>query len=465
MNVNQIERNLLLFLDPVCRLSPEEWQLVKSDSRKESTVPGAEQRIRERNLIFCFPRRELLRFILYSLFIRIFRRGTTTRRILFINDGLLSCFFDERKSSCYREFASRHLSQPAGMLRRGLRLLPPVLWADQRFVVVRRKTDSGGDAGNELLDTLDFMFFSSDQGKIMLTRAETFLAGHGYLLKTSALPHYDAKLARENRIVCSIIKMIGETGQLPDARAGFSVNGRCYYAEKYYYGENLRRKLAGLGRSNASCEAAALIDRLDRWFHRYLTAFSGGKCSISSFYSPMVLLFCEVHGEKPGVVSMAGCAEQIIAGLDRVHDGIVPVISHNDLWPGNFIVNDEQLIAVDWERATEESAPFFDYYWMIISAALAYRHGCNGVEDTSVAFRQFLEQKDDVCRQAHEKLRTFLRGLGIDHLMHHQFIMLFLMEWSVQGYRATAGTTDMDRVAYQELMAFYADHADDLRGI
>jgi hypothetical protein len=133
---------------------------------------------------------------------------------------------------------------------------------------------------------------------------------------------------------------------------------------------------------------------------------------------------------------------------------ISPITAHNDLWPGNFVVAADGLVAIDWERAVEKRAPLFDYYWMIISAAIEHHVTVIGVVDYSRAFRLFLEEGDDVTRHATEMLKTFLGRLGLDRELHQSFLLLFLMEWSVQGYLALGRQTAMDRLAFGELTNF-----------
>jgi len=464
MGLTQTEKNLLLFLDPSGHSELDDWQLQKAEAAFHPVVSRRLVNTRNNLLVFCFNRHELLSYLFCSVVAGLWQKRAPIRKILFIDDGLLSCFFDDGKTAGFLAYVRKHLSAPKGLMRRIKLFIPPVCWASQRFVVVGKQPLDFSHAGNDKLDDLDFMFFSNAAGKLMLTRAETFLVGHGTLLKTAATPEYDARLEKESRIVHGLMKFPDVTGTLPRMGERISVKGRCYYAEDYSHGESLWRELTTHGRVHDSDAACFLIDRLDEWYSNYHAVFTGEKCRVSSLYAAVVQKFCETYGDDSRSFPLTSCAEMFLARLDAEHEGLMPVVAHNDLWPGNMIVSRERLTAVDWERATEHSAPLFDYYWMIISAVLVYRFGFNGNSDSAAAFRQFLCRSDEVCRKAHVKLHQFLRKLGIDEDLHVHFLLLFLMELSFQGYRALARETDMDRQAYQTLLSFYSEHADLLKG-
>ena len=403
------------------------------------------------NTIVCFSRNDLFRYALYALFARVWHRGGV-RCVLFLNDGLLSCFFDAGGAAGYRAFARRHLPPPKGIRQRVKMLLPPILRAERRFVVFTEQ--QGKEAPNHDVGCPDFMFYSNEEGKLLLTMADTFLNGRGRVLKCAASPHYAANLEHEHATVRNIAGRLTHPGCMPGIGDAIAVNGRRFFPEDYLCGDSLRERLRLLGRAGNTDGACSLLDRLDIWYTEYRKAFTGPKTSLSSLYARPLRLFLELNESDAALALLVARMQAFLASQDRSHDGVVPVTAHNDLWPGNFIVSGNNLMAVDWERATEQSAPLFDYYWMMISAVLEYRVGNNGNQDYVQAFRQFLSQGDDVCRRTHAKLRDFLVGLGFDGVTLRPFLMLFLMEWSIQGYQALGKQTDMDLLALDALMAF-----------
>lgn len=459
MGLTQTEKNLLLFLDPCGMSDMADWQLQKANATVHPAISRHLVNKRHNLQVFCFNRRELLSYLFCSFATKLWKDRAQIRKVLFMDEGLLSCFFDEGKTAGFLAFVRTHLSAPKDLMRRIKMFLPPVCWASQRFVVVGKQPLVSSRVRHDNLDDLDFMFFSNAEGKLMLTRADTFLSGHGILLKTAATPEYDARLKKESHIVQGFTKLSGAARELPTMREQFRVNGREYYVEDYHYGESLWKELNVLGRAHATAAACSLLDRLDGWYLRYYAAFTGEKRRVSSFYTPVMRLFTDVYGDDSRSQPVRRFAEMFLSELDDRHEGLIPAVAHNDLWPGNIIVSRDRLTAVDWERATEQSAPLFDYYWMIVSAVMAYTFGANGNSDAATAFGLFLSRHDEVSCQAHVKLRQFLQKFGFDERQHLHFLLLFLMELSVQGYRALARKTEMDGEAYQSLLAFHTDHA------
>jgi|GEM_PF-3407652 len=453
-----VERNLLTFLAPSSRRGEKGWHFARTGAPSGEAASGNEPARQGTPLIYGFSRRDLPHYFAYALALRISRPRGKIRKILFINDGLLSCFFDAGKAACYRAFARRHLAAPRGASRWLAMLLPATLRAEQRFLVIDDDADATGPCRNDALGGLDFMFYSNGDGKLMLTRAETFRTGSGQLLKTSSSPDYVSNLERESGIIGALQDLTKDPGSLPRVGKRISVNGQHFFPEEYLCGENLREVLRAMGRDNSYRGACLVLDRLDAWHATFHSTFSGEKKPLAFFYTPVVQSFIDSHIANRETLALLRSIRDVLETLGKEQAGLVPVIAHNDLWPGNFIIQKGRVRVVDWERATEQSAPLFDYYWMMISAAIEYRVGINGNQDYAVSFRQFLDAKDEVCRQVHEKLGTFIEALGFDRKRHRAFIMLFLMEWSVQGYRALGRQTDMDRLAFGELIAFARDH-------
>lgn len=452
MNRTRIEENLLILLDPSGRMDDEGWRFI----RPADPTTGEEKQ----PAVFSYNRSDLLRYLIRSLSLRFDKAKTKVRRILHINDGLVCCFFSAGNPAGYRAFNKRHVAQSGGFRRRLAMMLPPILRADRLFIAVEQRPEAGQQQGPRLLDSLDFMFYSNAPGKLLLTRAETFAKGSGHVFKTTSSPDYGVNLKREYESVRTVSENIGQHGLVPDIENPFRVNGRCYYPEAYLNGEDLRAKLRSLGRSSSHLDAISVLERLDDWFSIYHASFQGPRKPLDALYAELFPTVLALNANVPAIVPLVKYAEEFVAGIESRHGGVVPVLAHNDLWPGNFIVKGDRLTAIDWERATPQSAPLFDYFWMIISALLEYRVGQNGIQDYSVAFRQFLTLDDELCRYARGKLDCFLEYLGFEKAMRVQFTLLFLMEWSVQGARALGAATEMDRLAQGELIDFVRSHPD-----
>lgn len=450
MDRTRIEENLLILLDPSDQLDDETWRFIRT---KKSAHSG-----NRHNLVFCFNRCDLIRYLICSLSVQFNKKNIRVRKILHINDGLVGCLFSADNAAGYRAFEKKHVSPSRGIRHRLSMMLPPILRAELLFIVVEQLPHAEKPQSSTLLEGLDFMFYSNAPGKLLLTKAGTFASGKGLVFKTTSSPDYEDNLKREYESVRMVSKNLNRSGCIPDIENPLRVNSRFYYPETYLSGENLRSKLRSSGHSSCHQEAIHFIDCLDDWFAIYHASFKGAKKPLFSLYSRLFSTILDLTTNIPDVVPLVKYAEELLSGLDTRHGGLVPVLAHNDLWPGNFIVKDDQLTAIDWERATPQSAPLFDYFWMIISAVLEYRVGQNGVQDYSMAFRQFLSLDDEVCRHARSKLDCFLDYLGFERMMRTQFILLFLMEWSIQGALALGKLTDMDLLAQGELIAFISDN-------
>jgi hypothetical protein len=141
---------------------------------------------------------------------------------------------------------------------------------------------------------------------------------------------------------------------------------------------------------------------------------------------------------------------------------VKPILAHNDLWPGNFVITKGGFIVIDWERATEQRAPFFDYFWMIVSTTIEYLASETKNHNYSESVRIFLRRSDSVSCHAFEKLETFLNELGINEAYLPHLLYLFFMEWSVQGFQVLGRQTNMDHLAFGELL-YYAEKMNVLR--
>ncbi len=459
MRPDPIERNLLLLLDPSHEAGQGAWRFIDwRASSRASMISAAESETCA--TVYCFARRDLLGYLLFCRQAKRRPLPCAGRKILYLNDGLLSSMFDEGNTAGYRAFAAGHLPPSKGLRKRLASLLPPAVRAEKRFVVVGRnralgELDPGPAAGEEtaILRRHDFMFFSNPSGKLLLTSAETMRCGTGSVLKTTANPSYARVMEKEFSTMLGIAGLPGGGASLPRVGARMGIGKRVFFTEAYVPGRTLRDLLHSLSRKNDLSSIRGLLDRLDQWYERYRAAFRGESRPLASCYAHLFDALPRLYGQHPDAGAMQEATRRTFAVLSGKEVGIATMTSHNDLWPGNFVVGADGLVAIDWERAVGNRAPLFDYYWMIISAALEHLVCRIGTVDYSRAFRLFLLQDDDVSRHATKTMETFLDRLGLDRDLHPSFLLLFLMEWSVQGYLALGRQTAMDRLAFGELIA------------
>lgn len=455
---SRIEDNLLILLDPSGQRSDDIWHFIRTKSLTDSS--------KMHKVVLCFSRSSLIRYLLCSLVMKFAgkSRHRRVRKILYVNDGLICSLFSAGNTAGYRAFARRHVSLPSGVLGRLYMMFPPILRAEQLFIAVERFSEAGRQDDSMLLDGIDFMFYSNAPGKLLLAKTESIISGSGMIFKTTSSQDYAINLEREYEAVRTISEDLGRSGWVPDVGKRLNFHNRSYYPEKYLSGESLRSKLRNSGYASSHNEAIYFLDRLDDWFAIYHESFGGVKRSLYSLYAHLFSTFGELNINNSDIVPIVRYAEESLVEIGSGHGGLIPVLAHNDLWPGNFIVIGDRLTAIDWERATPDRAPIFDYFWMIISAVLEYRVGQNGIQDYSVGFRQFLSLNDKVCIHARKKLEFFLDALGFGKIKLPQFVLLFLMEWSIQGASAIGKPTDMDRLAQAELINFFSYCPDGLFG-
>lgn len=450
--IGQIEKNLMLFLDPAGELDEAKWRFLPWRMQPSGR---AEPDLKAKSAVFCFERRDLVGYLLFSWFALRRRLPSGGTKLLHINDGNLSSIFRAEHAAIYRAFAAWHLPRPASLRQRLISLLPLSLRAEKRYVVAEvsgcGKETSRPD--KKMPGRCDFMFFSNAAGKLVMASAECMRTGKGFVLKTTNTPTYESILKKEAETMLAVAAA-GNGSLLPRVEKPFRIGKRLLVAEEYIRGQNLREILRSLARKGDIKGSCLFMDRLHDWFTGYSFAFRGPLRPLPSCYAHLFDTFSKLYGGHqagPRIMERGG---QILVGMAPEHDGVVTITAHNDLWPGNFIVGDDRLVAVDWERAAENRAPLFDYYWMIISAALEHLVCRSGVAGYSGAFRLFLAGDDGVSRHAEEKLKSYLGTLALDQELHRHFLLLFLMEWSVQGYLVLGRQTAMDRLAYGELLHF-----------
>jgi hypothetical protein len=452
-SLNQIEKNLLVFLDPAGNRAVEEWLFVRSEDIGVKDIFNRGKDSRNKKILYSFPKRQLWKYFLFLLKMQLHGKSSGARSFLYINDGILSCLFEAKNRTGYRSFARRHLPKPEKIRQKISRFAPLMLRAEQiyfieKFVFYDYKCYV---PDSNTINKFDFMFFSNAFGKILLACTETFSSGCGQLLKTTANPDYAKVMEKEFEMISEVSSHLGKPKMIPDVGHRFSINGRRYYLEDYIHGQSLLKVLRDLGRKEDVKTFHEQIDQLDCWFKCYISIFNGNKKTISEIYEPILKTFSDIYSNNGNTVSIAKRASHILSEIDKNHSGFTCVISHNDLWPGNFICHHKGLTAVDWERATSNRAPLFDYYWMMISAALTYLQGRASTYDYTLAFPQFLMNRHVMCVFIQNKLKKYLRSLCISEELHKDILLLFLLELSTQGYAAIGTKTSMDIFIYKEL--------------
>ncbi len=451
-----IDPNLVLFVDPAGLRSQEQWLFF------EGCPKDAVQLLRQGgNLVCRFPRRRLLHQFLAKAALRL--KGVTASSVLFVNDGLLSCFLHAGSSMAYRLYARHHLPKMTSLRRRVLSLLPLSLRSESTFLVLFSGKGPGqaASADHAQVEATELMFFSNRLGKLLMLDARN-MAGGGEIVKTTAHSGYLPVMEREYATLSEITARMTDNRSLPQLGRHFVLNGRHFFTERYIAGESLRDVLHRHGTRGEAAHACRVLHRLDEWYDSYLRAFTGPHRPFSTLSAHLLPLFSACYpGGRPELVE---AARRHMDELDKALPGVVPVFSHNDLWPGNVLWTEKGLVVLDWERATPERAPFFDYFWMMVSATLEYLAGAKGVRYYSDTMDSFLKAEDEVALEAHRLLRLFLKRMGVPERHFQTLLFLFLMEGSVQGYQALGRQTDMDALIFSQLLKFTGREAADATG-
>lgn len=452
MNLNQIDRNLLLFLDPVGRYNQVSWNYFDGAACGGETLSPP-----DRNFILRFSRDELLNYYFTSLKMFFFSKGKY-RKVLFVNDGLLSSLFDEENVSAYRAFAEKHLPKPKTFRQSIISMLPLVWRAESRFIVVFNASLQLVDCEDSDffgLEANNFMFFSNAAGKLLFMTTKTLQTGYGELVKTTTDPEYVPVMVKEFDTVALLSEKLGKSGCLPVVGKHLEVNGRHFFTEEYILGESLRERLRELGGRRDTVQVCRILDSLDEWFQLYFASFSGKTVPVSTVYAHLFPLFLDCFGDTGASLLQAG--KELLCQFGKAYPLVVPITSHNDLWPGNFVMTERGFIVIDWERATENRAPFFDYFWLVVATTIESLVSETESHDYSHGVRMFLRCADSVSCHAFQKLRNFLGGMGIAEVYLPHLLFVFFMEWSVQGFQVLGRQTDMDRLAFGELL-YYAEN-------
>lgn len=445
--MSQVDKNLLLFLDPAGRYDECAWVFVSGKASEiESKLSS------ERNIVWHFSRSNLLDYFITAIKVSL-GKNKNYKNVFFINDGLLSSFFYSDNISSYRAFSKNHLERPRTLRQWIVSFLPLVWRAESRYIVQFSTPIQVLSLSNEEIADLeknDVMFFSNAAGKLLLLSHKTLESGKGTLVKTTANSCYAKVMAKEFDTVAKLSEKVGKTGCLPVIGKHYESGGRQFFTEEYIPGEGLHERLHELGRRGDPVPVCKIIDRLDEWFMLYLTSFSEPSVSTTSMYNRMFTLFADCYGDSGAELLRTGT--ELLSRFGDAYPGVIPITAHNDLWPGNIVMTQGGFTVIDWERATERRAPFFDYFWMVTSTVIEVL-ACDS-NDFSGATRTFIRCEDHVSIYAQQKLRDFIARFGIGDKYFHHLMFLFLMELSVQGYQVLGRQTEVDRLAFAELVNY-----------
>lgn len=457
--VFDIDLILTVFIDPERRIPREAWTFVH-DGSGGNQLQAVETGTKDSNVVLTFGRKSCLGYFWCRL--KLFLTRQKVRNVLYVNDGLMSSFFDANNLAAYRYFVRRHLP-----CRRNLEVLLPTWRAERRYLVFEQGIRPRG--GTSSLANYDFLMYSNPGGKLILTTTETLRTGKGEVLKTTANPAYIEVLQKEFLTVQSISARIKGGRFLPGGIDKVDCGSTFFLREEYISGSNLMDVLTQLAitRSDKADKAVKeLIERLDAWYATVLASSSGDKMKVSVFYFPVLERFSTVYARHPVTNRVVAEAKLLLSKIDDAHPGLVPVVAHNDLWPANFMIHGENIIAIDWERATSGCSGIFDYFWMMISLCIVYLKVRDGLPDYGQSFRRFLAGSDIVSLAVHVKLKTHLERNGFVEI-YQFFMLLFLIEWSIQGWTCLGRQTPMDQLAFQELFDFltHSSCLDRMRGV
>lgn len=455
-NLSPIDKNLLLLLDPIGRYSPQSWKFYDAKDCKSEILSSP-----DRNVVIRFPRRNLIDYCIILLMILLGR--AQSKRILFVNDGLLSSIFSANNASLYRFFSNNHLPKPK-TLKRYLSSFLPLFWrAETRFIVIFNSSQQALiNLKSEVLslESNKFMFFSNAEGKLLLAPPQALKTGQGELVKTTANPDYSSVMSKEFNTVLQLSRKEEKIFGIPLLGKDIEVGGRHFYTEKYVYGESLRERLRTLGGLGDSVQACKLLDKIDDWFWIYHVSCAGNDTALSTLYSHLAPLFSECYGDAGEALLQTGT--YMIRQLEKACPVVTPITAHNDLWPGNIVITENGFTVIDWERAIEHRAPFFDYFWMVVSAVFEWIVGITGNHDYSEAMKKFLRSEDDVTCHVFQKMRNFMVRSGIAEEFMPAMLYLLFMELSVQGFQILGRLTKMDRLAFG-MLKYYADHMNQMQ--
>jgi aminoglycoside phosphotransferase (APT) family kinase protein len=304
------------------------------------------------------------------------------------------------------------------------------------------------------------MLYTNVNGKLLIFSAASLQRGTGWVLKLPASHEYANVVRNEYRIMERIGKLDGPRALVPACGLLWEEGEVPVAKEEDVEGESLEDILKDLGLLDDELACVRLLDAVDRWYRTYASAFpsqNGG--SLGAHYESVLDLFTRAYGRTDLAQWAVAFARAELVRLEGCASAVPSVISHGDLWPANFVKSGSRWVVIDWERAREGQAPFFDHCWMLVSTAIERRRNQARLPGYGEAFRAFRRTPDGVDLHARGLIERFLAEHGFPPEAFPLFFLLFAMEWSVLGYSVTGVPSAMDRVAH----AAFEDLCSDLR--
>lgn len=445
---SDVEKNLLILIDPAGLHNDQKWTICNCTEINRKLIN------RESNLIICFQKKDFFYFIYYFTKLSI-SSIRNFKLYLLTNDWIIFSIFEACNSKLYREFSKKYVNKPKTLKQLFLSILPVIFLAETRYLVIFRNDITISNKNLKFLSKLEkynYMFFSNPFGKIILANEDTFESHDKWLIKTTSNENYLPILIKEYETITQLFCKNHKINGIPQVGEVIKVNNRQFYTEKFIVGENLREKLRKLGEIKDKNSACNILDKIDEWYMNYLKSFNDPKISFVSLYKHLPILFDKCYENDQRSLLLLG--NKLLKQLNSIIQMLTPIIAHNDLWPGNFIISNNTVTVIDWERATKNRAPFYDYFWMITSASIEWLIGSTRSTDYSFVIKKFLNFDDDVSKYSLNKLKFFLNYYNInnDYLMH--FLYLLFMELSIQGFQIFNKSTKMDYLFYDILFYF-----------
>lgn len=453
MKITLINNNLDIYLKANSRNIENKFEYMNSYD-----INGNKHFFKKGNTVVFFKCNEIFSYIKLLFRLYIIKR-LYFKEYVFIDDGIMSCIVGAYNNKAYKAYSELYLSGPLTLKQKIVKRLPNILRADVRYIViVKKELDKNAADGTDYknLSACDFMFFSNKDGKLLLLNTKTLINGHGELIKTTANQNYISVMEKEYSVLNKLNKYCSPSEMIPVVGRSIQIDGVQFFTEKFIHGENLRELIRKLGKKNKYDEVIAILGKLDRWWTDYENIFVKKLLPTSEMYKHVFQLFDECYGSGAYDLSQKGL--ELLDQFCRAYPNCTPIIAHNDIWPGNVILSTSGIIVVDWERAKEDRAPFFDYFWMIISTSIEYLACKSDKHDYSIGLRCLFDCNEEVSRDVFCKIKMYLKKKGVaeEYLLH--LLFLFLVELSVQGFQILKKQTAMDKLVFIELK-HYAENS------
>lgn len=451
MTYTKITRAVLKYLEPFNFGAIDQWQIIY-DSKGLNCVCNYNL-LRDDNIkiVFSFKREQIFSYYLTKAKIHFSNKKYRVRYVYYDSNGLLSAIYESGNRCIYQALSKINLHKRRNIIVRLLYRYLPTYIVDIKYIVLQSH-----DTIKEITEIeYDILLMSNVDGKVLLIKSDTILSGYGFVLKTTANQEYVKVLKNEYNTMRILTENNLKNNCLPAVGSDYEVENTYFYSESYVDGRSLIEIIHNYAIEGAIEDTCKVIDRLREWYFKYMNTFNVPLIKCKDLVLPNLVKFRELYGNIEPFGKIADEVCNSLCDIDRWHPGLVPVISHNDLWPANFIIKSNEFIAIDWERATHSQSGIYDYFWMMISTAIVYLKETYKLDNYSVGFRKLVQDDDIVVRHVNNALREYIYKLGFAQHNIRLFMLIFLIEWSIQGSLYSGHQNDMDRLALEELRYYY----------